>query len=293
MNHSNLKQNTQASSYKTNMKALVKKIVGPKLIKTIKKYFIKKKVEEMKTTVELKTIDELDTILRYFSQSPNGKQRTMIDVGVHFGESSSPFLEKGWKVIGIEPDDENIKIIKKKIGENPNFTLVELAVSDKPGELNFYTSEVSSGISSLLNFHDTHKASQVVKVETLNKVLEDHKIESPSFLKIDAEGFDLLVLKGIDLNKFTSIEFIVCEFEDNKTKKLNYTTKDMIEYLIQFGYKIIVSEFEPIVKYGIKHTYKGAQFYPCEINPLGWGNLIAYKDVKYGEKAIKELFKKL
>ena len=251
-----------------------KKLIGPNLAFKLKK-------------VAMNRVDELFVITDYFQK--NKIKGAMIDVGVHYGESSIPFLEAGWKVYGFEPDINNLAVIKKNIPANPNFKLFEFAVAEKPGELNFYTSEESTGISSLLNFHETHQVSQVVKVDTLNNVIETEKIEPISFVKIDAEGFDLFVLQGMDFHKYNTVQMIICEYEDGKTLKLGYTVKDMIEYLQQFGYKVLVCEWEPIVKYGVSHKFRSANVYPCETDPKAWGNLIAYRDPAFEKFALKQL----
>lgn len=251
-----------------------KKMMGPTMMFKLKK----------KATGQ---VDELGIIVEYFRQ--NNIKGAMMDVGVHYGESSIPFLNNGWNVYGFEPDTKNLEILKKNIPDNPKFKLFDFAVAEKPGELNFYTSEESTGISSLLNFHETHQVSQVVKVDTLNNVIETEGIEPITFLKIDAEGFDLFVLQGLDLKKYNTIDIIICEFEDGKTAKLGYSMKDMSEYLQQFGYKILVCEWEPIVKYGTRHQFKEAKIFPCSTNPKGWGNIIAYRDDKFEKFALKHL----
>jgi len=43
----------------------------------------------------------------------------------------------------------------------------------------------------------------------------------------------------------------------------------------QQGYEVLVSEWEPIVEYGRRHTWKRFVRYPATIAADGWGNLIA------------------
>lgn len=75
-------------------------------------------------------------------------------------------------------------------------------------------------------------------------------------------------------------DVILCEFEDLKTEiKLNYIWKDMAKYLSKLGYKIIVSEWYPIVRYGITHKWKNFKEYPCELDDRNaWGNLICFRE---------------
>ncbi|MBI2259900.1 MAG: FkbM family methyltransferase [Flavobacteriia bacterium] len=257
------------------MKKKIKKLIGKKFLNFLKKLLYKR-------------IDELDVIHNYLKRI-NSNHGVMVDVGVHYGESCIPFLKDGWKVYGFEPDKENQKILKKEITDTSNFVLFDYALSNEPGEMNFYASEESTGISSLLNFHETHIISNVVKVETLKNIIDQHNIQNIKLLKIDVEGYDYFVLKGFDFEKHTHPEYIICEYEDLKTSKLGYNVLDMIEYLQTIGYKVLVCEWEPIIKYGGHHRFNKAKFYPCDLNPKAWGNLIAFKDENFIQFALKKM----
>jgi hypothetical protein len=109
--------------------------------------------------------------------------------------------------------------------------------------------------------------------------MKSKNINHVNFLKIDTEGHDYFVLQSYpwDLDK---PDVIKCEFEDLKTEiKLNYTWKDMAEYLYKLGYKIIISEWYPIVRYGTTHKWRGLKNYPCELDDKNaWGNFICFLD---------------
>lgn len=257
------------------MKKIIKKIIGKRLFKILKKIIYNR-------------VDELEIIHEYLVKT-DSNHGLMIDVGVHYGESCIPFLNDGWKVVGFEPDKNNRAVIANEIIDQTNLTLFDFALSNEKGEMNFYTSEESTGISSLLNFHESHSIANTVKVETLKNIIEEYKIDKVKLLKIDVEGYDYFVLKGFDFEKHHNPEFIICEFEDLKTTKLNYKVNEMIEYLQNFGYHVLVCEWEPIIKYGGNHRFNKAKLYPCEINPKAWGNLIAFKDENFTQFALKKM----
>jgi len=99
-----------------------------------------------------------------------------------------------------------------------------------------------------------------------------------------------MVLQGFpfDLMKPFIIE---CEFEDLKTTKLNYKVKDMINFLQNKGYFVYVSQWYPIVRYGIRHQWK--RFFKYEGQNLSedsWGNLIAFSK-EANEKTLIKLIK--
>ncbi|MCS7018102.1 MAG: FkbM family methyltransferase [Cytophagales bacterium] len=196
----------------------------------------------------------------------------MIDVGVHFGESCSEYAAAGWQVLGFEPDPNN----RAKIPSIKGLRLFPFAVSDKDHEIvNFYTSRVSSGISSLSAFHPSHLPATQVKTITLRTILQQEKIERVDFLKIDIEGHDLFALKGFPFEIYQPL-VILCEFEDYKTVPNGYTYTTLGNFLLEKGYVVYLSEWKPIVQYGTQHEWESIRLYPVRLhNAQGWGNFIA------------------
>ena len=60
---------------------------------------------------------------------------------------------------------------------------------------------------------------------------------------------------------------------------LGYDFHDLATYLQDQGYELIVSEWFPMVEYGMKHKWRQFENYPCELkDQKAWGNIIAVKD---------------
>jgi len=199
----------------------------------------------------------------------------MVDVGAHFGESSKPFVDLDWSVIAFEPDTSMSKqqAIRQTLGDKA--TIFTCALSDiERGIAPFYASSVSSGISGLLRFHESHVETGFVQVRALRRVLADIGVSHVDFLKIDTEGNDLLVLKGLDWSP--KPEVIVCEFEDAKTRLAGYDYHALGDYLVKGGYRVFVSEWYPIKRYGMKHSWRRLCSFPCQlVASKAWGNFIA------------------
>jgi len=220
-------------------------------------------------------VNESEIVAQFIE--PDKKGGVMIDVGAHFGSALPPFLTNDWKVYAFEPDSDNRRILTERFGDLPNLVIDKRAVSDKVAKnVQFFSSKESSGISSLTSFHRTHESAGYVNVTTLEKYCEEQHIENIDFLLIDAEGYDLFVLQGIDWAKIKP-EIIICEFEDRKTKNIGYTFHDLAKYLQDKGYEVLVSEWHPIRQYGIAHDWRKLARYPCQVaSPDAWGNLIAF-----------------
>ncbi len=235
-------------------------------------------------------IDETDMVFHLFDNHAN---RIMVDVGAHFGGSARPFAKKNWKVCCYEPDPENRKKLVNSFKNVKNVSIDPRAVGEheETGKA-FYSSEESTGISGMLAFRDTHKQVATVEVTTVANIIRDKQIDHIDFLKIDVEGYDFGVLKGVPWDTMKP-DIIECEFEDAKTRHLGHSWQDICKYLTDRGYVVYVSEWHPIIRYGITHDWYGLKKYPCKLeDENGWGNLLAFK-TDPGEAALKQAIAKV
>lgn len=205
----------------------------------------------------------------------------MIDIGAHYGSALLPFADSNWRIFAFEPDSENRTKLVGAVEDLPNVRIDPRAVSDQvQTDVTLYRSEVSTGISGLSSFHASHQAAERVTVTTLEQFLDEQGIadQTIDFLKIDTEGFDLNVLKGVAWGA-CSPRVILCEFEDAKTTPLGYTFHDLAHYLVAHGYRLVVSEWYPVKEYGGAHKWRRFASYPCELKDSGgWGNILAVRE---------------
>lgn len=241
------------------MKKLIKEVLPPRMF-----FFVRQKLK--------KHFDEI-LIINDFLDYKDG---VMFDVGSLNGFSFMPFLLKNWKVFAFEPDENNYQGISKYLKKwNLKASLHKNAVSNIKETRTFYTSTSSKGIPSLLKFNNSQVPSYEVDTITLKDFVIDNDISAIDFLKIDVEGYDLMVLEGFDFSKFKP-RVIMCEFEDKKTVLLDYTVKDMGNFLIEQGYFLVYSIWHPIKEYGIQHDWKKLSTDISEIETDDWGNIIAF-----------------
>ena len=215
--------------------------------------------------------------LAYELLSDRPAKSVMIDVGAHHGSALGPFADRGWRVYAFEPDSANREKLLKRVKENSLVSVDGRAVCDEIREsVPLYTSKESTGISTLAPFRDSHKKSSRVGTTTLAAVSEEHGLTDVDFLKIDTEGYDLMVLKGLPWECWRPT-VIVCEFEDRKTVPLGYDYHQLAGFLVDKGYAVLVSEWHPVIRYGIRHDWRRLIPYPCRLaDPNSWGNLIAF-----------------
>jgi FkbM family methyltransferase len=223
------------------------------------------------------SIDETQVVAELMHDRPSNS--VMVDVGAHFGSALHAFAERGWQVYAYEPDPDNRQKLMQRVNDHSNVRVDDRAVSDRPGQvLPFFSSEESTGISGLSAFRDSHQQRCEVVTTTVAQICEEHHLGEIDFLKIDTEGFDLMVLKGVPWEQIRP-RVIECEFEDRKTVPLGYSFHDLAQYLVDRGYTVLVSEWHPVIRYGIRHDWYRLMTYPCQLdNAEAWGNLLAFRE---------------
>jgi FkbM family methyltransferase len=146
------------------------------------------------------------------------------DVGANVGNRTALFLELGANVVMVEPQKECYQALEKRF---PNLPLVKKGLGEKESTEKLYVSDVSL-ISSFSKSHvdmmqeDRFKGANWdktidIEMTTLDNLIKQYGV--PDFCKIDVEGYEYDVLKGLSQPvKSMSIEYIVPE---NKEVVLN------------------------------------------------------------------------
>lgn len=219
------------------------------------------------------TIDESELLVRL---NRGARPGTMFEVGAHTGDSSLlTFASRGWQIHAFEPDPSNRAALQARTSQFSNVIVVPKAVGDQAGTATLFTSTESTGISSLTSFTEGHVASVQVEVVTSTQYIEDNGVASVDVLKVDVEGYEKFVIDGFPWATHHP-RAVLLEFEDRKTLPLGYSWRDLASRLTQLGYKVLVSEWHPITRYGVQHRWRRYAAYPTELeDDMAWGNLVA------------------
>lgn len=129
------------------------------------------------------------------------------DIGAHVGNRVRVWSDLGARIVGVEPQPLCIRLLRLLYGRSPHITLVEEAVGAVPGEQTLWVSEDTPTVTTLSrawieavqqaeSFSHVRWARAVpVRVTTLDDLIARHG--EPAFCKIDVEGFELEVLRGL------------------------------------------------------------------------------------------------
>ena len=128
---------------------------------------------------------------------------TVLDVGAHLGLLSvigGKLVAPGGKVFSFEPTPSTFSVLNTIIGINSLsgiVTPIHSAVSEENTEADFMLdAHPGSNANSLVKRADKERNVVRVKVVTLDSIVKKHQIARVHFIKIDAEGTELSVLRG-------------------------------------------------------------------------------------------------
>jgi len=160
---------------------------------------------------------------------------TVFDVGANIGQKAEFYVAMGAKVICFEPQPDCVEILAQKYGNNPNVTIVNKGLAELPGEMQLSVCSYANYLSTFSNKWKTGRFADqdwnqtvTVEVTTLDEMIK--MWGCPHFCKIDVEGFEYQVLKGLSSPiSYISFEFTI-EFLDDSNK--------CIQHLETLGYRL-------------------------------------------------------
>ncbi len=179
-----------------------------------------------------------------------GFKGVWLDVGAYKGEHCYEFalLNPSLRVFLFEP---NLQQATKLFGMLPNFFVVPLAVSERNGssELNINSSAAASsllplddqGVSKWVGASDLRTVEKVtVGTIRLDTFLDLAGIPSVDYLKVDAQGMDLDVVRSAELRlKDIHRICVECDITSNPLYRGASTKTETVEFLESHGFGLI------------------------------------------------------
>ena len=158
----------------------------------------------------------------------------VLDIGANVGLWTRWFSRLGAKTINcFEPMPSNIECLVENTKDLNNVFIHKYALSKEPGTLTLYNSieQQNSGAATI----DTSKLSS--SREKIKQIVECKTLDSfnlaPTFVKIDVQGAEMLVLQGGEETIKKHKPGLVVECEDHE---------GILELLLSWGYKKLITQ---------------------------------------------------
>lgn len=167
--------------------------------------------------------------------------QVLLDVGANRGDWTARSLglaqaSKEVHVHAFEPSLATRSMLAARFVESVAVTVHPYALSETVGEATFYSNEDGAGTNSLSPSSGLNV--EVVKLITIDQFLQQTGIKTVTMVKIDTEGFDLLVLRGAEKSLHDGRIGIV-QFEYNWRWLLNHASlRDVFDLISGKPYRL-------------------------------------------------------
>lgn len=175
--------------------------------------------------------------------------RNCIDIGAHVGLTTIRYSKNFEKVISFEP--VYYDLLKENTSHLRNVMTFPFAVGDEEKTVTMQVSKYNSGINVV--YHRSTNKLTKQRNENSNRLLDDVEVEQIvldnflnatipiDFIKIDTEGYNMPVLRG--MKNLLTINDPIIQIEKNMDKKHN---SNVNKFLTDLGYKIYQTKGRPI-----------------------------------------------
>ena len=152
------------------------------------------------------------------------------------------------KIFCFECNPDSVNVCRETIGENNNIILVNKAVSNNDGEIDFYVTDMDKsidkniGASSAL-LHLDNKESFFQKKITVNSItlktfMEENNINNIDLLCLDLQGYEKIALEGLG-DKIKNVKYIISEYANRSFYSGDILLEEYRTFLTSLGFDLI------------------------------------------------------
>jgi FkbM family methyltransferase len=159
------------------------------------------------------------------------------------------FYDLGWSGINIEPHPE---LYKRLVAQRPRDTNLNCGAGDRRGEAVYFelpTMEWSSfdpAVRERAIARGEAVTERTIPVLSLHEILARHSRDRTiNFLKIDVEGWELQVLKGLDLRRYRPIVIVIEATLQGTTEAAHSVWENIL----------VTGDYQPVYFDGVNRFY--------------------------------------
>ena len=205
------------------------------------KYFINRKSYAM---------DGEDTAINVFNKKKD--KGFYVDIGAHHPiqrNNTHLLFKKGWEGINIDVNQFSIELFNFL---RPNDLNLQIAVSDKEGEISFFYQKKFSQLNTTdkeianENFQGNFQEKKV-KCQTIQNILDNSKFKNTKIdlLNIDVEGAEMKVLNTLNFEIYDPslicIEILGYREMQSEQREKEIKNNQIFKFLVNKGYKKVWS----------------------------------------------------
>ena len=205
------------------------------------KYFINRKSYAM---------DSEDTAISVFNKKKDNG--FYVDIGAHHPiqrNNTHLLFKKGWEGINIDVNQFSIELFNFL---RPNDLNLQIAVSDKEGEISFFYQKKFSQLNTTdkevakENFQGNFQEKKV-KCQTIQNILDNSKFKNKKIdlLNIDVEGAEMKVLNTLNFEIYDPslicIEILGYREMQSEQREKEIKNNQIFKFLVNKGYKKVWS----------------------------------------------------
>lgn len=192
-------------------------------------------------------------IIKFFKDVFDNKAINILDIGAHKGETIDLFYKNFNinKIYSFEPNINLFKTLKANHKyDNDKIEIFNLGFGERTEvkELNIFKDTSSSTINyinentkyfkrkqKIMSFFFTNKnflvEKQKIQIRNLSEFISNQLIDKIHILKIDTEGYEYKILKGLNNDDFKKISFIYFEHHYDLMINKGYKFSDIDKFL--------------------------------------------------------------
>jgi FkbM family methyltransferase len=173
--------------------------------------------------------------------------KIFLDIGAQMGLSTLPIAARGYKVIAVEPVSSSLDFLKKNIEENKfedRVKILPYAAYSEKKEMEIFVPLEEDCAS--LSFDAAARIRIPIVTEKIQAIILDDELPSIvdtdliSFIKIDVQGAELDVIKGMKNMLMKNVpRFLFIEWDPSYMKNCGYSPFELKSYLESLNYRLL------------------------------------------------------